>query len=480
MSLAGSVVGQEDGLTGTGGGSASLADADSGYDRSAAESITEALSAEEIEGQRIIDAGETVDAPSNALSAPMPGRSADDLKRISGIGPKIEGQLNDNGVYHFDQIANFSGRDLAWADQTLGFKGRVVRDRWIPQARGLASETAVGGAAAGGASASSKGSPDDLTRIRGVGRSVEKMLNSEDVYTFEDVLAYEKSPQPWIDPKWMPEARRLLSEKRSGGAGGGNTGGGGQSGSSGSEMRTRFAAIADESADTGSMIDIPEALSAEEIEAQTLIDRGILVARPDQALSKPNAQRAPDDLKLISGVGPKIESQLNENGIYYFDQVANFSGRDLAWADQTLGFKGRVIRDRWIPQARGLAKTAHLHAKPAGDAETHAFINTPYSDEEAEAMRLISDGDGYVADESNAPAMLLPGGPKDGRADNLQEIKGIGEKLDNLLNGLGIYHFEQIGNFTARDIAWVDSKLKFKGRIVRDRWVPQAKALAKS
>jgi predicted flap endonuclease-1-like 5' DNA nuclease len=74
-----------------------------------------------------------------ALSAPRDG-GADDLKRIKGIGPKLEKLCNSLGFYHFDQIANWTADEVAWVDQNLeGFKGRVTRDTWVDQARLLAS-----------------------------------------------------------------------------------------------------------------------------------------------------------------------------------------------------------------------------------------------------------------------------------------------------------------------------------------------------
>ena len=72
------------------------------------------------------------------LSGPREGK-ADDLKRISGIGPKIEGILNSLGVYHFDQIAAWQPRQVAWVDDYLSFKGRIVREDWIAQAKDLAN-----------------------------------------------------------------------------------------------------------------------------------------------------------------------------------------------------------------------------------------------------------------------------------------------------------------------------------------------------
>lgn len=64
----------------------------------------------------------------------------------------------------------------------------------------------------------------------------------------------------------------------------------------------------------------------------------------------------PDDLKLIKGVGPKLEAMLHRMGIFHFDQIAAWSAAELAWVDDNLeGFKGRASRDEWIAQARILA-----------------------------------------------------------------------------------------------------------------------------
>ena len=67
-------------------------------------------------------------------------------------------------------------------------------------------------------------------------------------------------------------------------------------------------------------------------------------------------ESGPDDFKLIKGVGPKLESMLHSMGFFHFDQVAQWSDAEVAWADQNLvGFKGRVSRDQWVEQAKKLA-----------------------------------------------------------------------------------------------------------------------------
>lgn len=64
----------------------------------------------------------------------------------------------------------------------------------------------------------------------------------------------------------------------------------------------------------------------------------------------------PDDLKLISGVGPKIEGILHELGIYTFAQVGGWKKAEREWVDGYLNFKGRIERDDWVKQAKALAK----------------------------------------------------------------------------------------------------------------------------
>jgi len=80
------------------------------------------------------------------IASPRDGRP-DDLRRISGVGPKIEGILHELGIYHFDQIAAWEPRQIAWVDDKLQFKGRIGRENWVEQARALAAEGGRSGSA---------------------------------------------------------------------------------------------------------------------------------------------------------------------------------------------------------------------------------------------------------------------------------------------------------------------------------------------
>ena len=72
---------------------------------------------------------------------------------------------------------------------------------------------------------------------------------------------------------------------------------------------------------------------------------------------------------------------------------------------------------------------------------------------------------------------LLPAA-RDGKPDDLKQITGIGPKLEETLNGLGIWHYDQIAGWGAGEIAWIDEQEGLRGRAARDDWVGQARALS--
>jgi predicted flap endonuclease-1-like 5' DNA nuclease len=75
-----------------------------------------------------------------------------------------------------------------------------------------------------------------------------------------------------------------------------------------------------------------------------------------------------------------------------------------------------------------------------------------------------------------SPALL---DAPEGQPDDLLLIKGIGPKLNQLLNSLGVWHYRQIVSWTPAEVSWVNAKIDFKGRIQRERWQPQAAELMK-
>jgi predicted flap endonuclease-1-like 5' DNA nuclease len=85
--------------------------------------------------QGLAGAGEAVAAAARPVHQTLPG---DDLKRIKGIGPKVETLLNSLGVTRYSQIAAWDDDEIDRIDAQLGaFAGRIRRDDWPAQARYL-------------------------------------------------------------------------------------------------------------------------------------------------------------------------------------------------------------------------------------------------------------------------------------------------------------------------------------------------------
>ncbi|WP_158963475.1 50S ribosomal protein L21 [Chachezhania sediminis] len=81
-------------------------------------------------------AAPAADAPVAEAAAPAAG--ADDLKKLSGVGPALEKKLLAAGITSFAQIAAWTEEDIAAIDEQLSFKGRIEREGWVEQAKTLA------------------------------------------------------------------------------------------------------------------------------------------------------------------------------------------------------------------------------------------------------------------------------------------------------------------------------------------------------
>jgi len=125
------------------------------------------------------------------------------------------------------------------------------------------------------------------------------------------------------------------------------------------------------------------------------------------------------------------------------------------------------------------AHAVHMLSLASQDMEVEKI------DDEQETMhKIIDDENGITSDETNLDLgidedkPLFLDAPRDGKADDLKEISGIGLKIEEVLNGLGIYHFDQISNWNEENLKWIDEHLLvFKGRAKRENWVEQAKVL---
>lgn len=105
---------------------------------------------------------------------------------------------------------------------------------------------------------------------------------------------------------------------------------------------------------------VEPAVKVETKPAKKVVKPVVEEAPAESAGTKPTlfaeAPAEKDDLKKISGVGPKLEETLNALGIYQFAQVAAWTADEIQWVDDNLSFKGRIDRDDWVGQASELMK----------------------------------------------------------------------------------------------------------------------------
>ncbi|MBY6054836.1 NADH-quinone oxidoreductase subunit E [Leisingera daeponensis] len=128
------------------------------------------------------------------------------------------------------------------------------------------------------------------------------------------------------------------------------------------------------------------------------------------------------------------------------------------------------------PAAKQAEEAAKAAPKKAAAAEPSSPEGAAAKPQEADAkpQETVAKAQEAAAEESR-PVILKEA--LGGLPDDLKLLKGVGPKLEEKLNGLGIFHFEQIAEWTEAEVAWVDARLQFKGRIERDGWIEQAKRL---
>ncbi len=76
------------------------------------------------------------------------------------------------------------------------------------------------------------------------------------------------------------------------------------------------------------------------------------------------------------------------------------------------------------------------------------------------------------------PAMLAS--PRGDAADDLSKIKGLGPKSVDRLHALGVFHYDQIAAWSADNVKWIEASIGAVGRVKRNEWVEQARALSGS
>jgi predicted flap endonuclease-1-like 5' DNA nuclease len=159
-----------------------------------------------------------------------------------------------------------------------------------------------------------------------------------------------------------------------------------------------------------------------------------------------------NDLKKIDGIGAFIEEKLNKIGIYTFEQISFFDDDIIEKVTDAIQFfPGRIKKDKWVEQSKALM------------GQNKGKLNI------IEAQAMVRASIGRTIPKANA----------DDKND-LKVIKGIGAFIEQKLNKLGIYTYEQVAAFDDNMVETITTAIEFfPDRIKRDGWVEQARKLAK-
>jgi len=222
---------------------------------------------------------------------------ADDLKKIKGVGPKMEEKLNDFGLYTYRGVGTMGEAQKYRLSETLeGFQDRIERDEWVPQARELH-----------------------------YGKYNERLTDAP-------IAAGDDSGARW--KKMAAKDKRI------------------------SELEAQIAKSG--SANTAASSASSKPVKGETTVSKADHDKLMKEAEAEAAIMKrriENKEIQADDLKRIVGVGPVMEGTLNDFGIYTFKGVANLSKAQRYRVSENLGaFKDRIERDDWVGQAKVLHK----------------------------------------------------------------------------------------------------------------------------
>ncbi|MFK7946089.1 MAG: hypothetical protein AB8G11_00750 [Saprospiraceae bacterium] len=170
-----------------------------------------------------------------------------------------------------------------------------------------------------------------------------------------------------------------------------------------------------------------------------------------------------DDLTNINGIGEFIENKLNDLGIFTFRQLAKFDDTIVANVTRAIEFfPGRIERDEWIPQAKGFVGESYA-TNDVIEVEGAPVSNISAAEAREQVREILNSKFPTISADDK---------------DDLKIISGVGPFIEEKLNSLGIFTYEQISSFDKKMVDLITNAIEFfPERIERDEWVKQAKTL---
>jgi predicted flap endonuclease-1-like 5' DNA nuclease len=426
----------------------------------------------------------------------------DNLQSIKGIGPYSEEKLNALGIFTFAQLAKFDRATEDSVNEAIEhYPGRVHRDEWVKQARGKIEAEAEANEAA------LKAAEEERLKAEREAQAEEDRIKAEkEAKDAEKQAEKEAKAQADAEEKAAREAEKEAkaaedkaakeAEKEAKAQADAEEKAAKEAKAAEEKAAKEAKAAEEKAAKEAKAAEEKEAKDAEkqaEKEAKAQANAEAKAAKDAKAAAaakkaKPASKEVKkkeelkrvqersetidfailgtakasdkDDLQVMKGIGPFIEEKLNALGIYTYLQVSKMTSKLETDVNEAIEFfPGRVKRDQWVNQAKILlGEDVKLDEKALKQSEELERIS-----KKAESIDFATLG---VASASEK--------------DSLQTIKGIGPFIEEKLNALGIFTFEQVGNMTSEIEEQVNKAIEFfPGRVKRDEWAKQARDLHK-
>ena len=505
----------------------------------------------------------------------------DDLKKIKGIGPKLEGVLQEKGVQTYEQLAALTAEEQGIVNDSLdSFPGRIYRDEWVPQAQAIMAnghapltnakkadlesanaridelESELSDASSAhdrlglveGELRKAKGLQSDLdARNARIGELEGELANAQALQAeidarnarigeLEGELANAQALQAEIDARNARvgelEAELVVALAMQ------------------SEIEARNARVAELEADLAIALALQTEIDARNARVEALeteleialamqaeIDaRNARISELEGELANAQALQAEIDarnarvgeLEAELVVALAMQSEIEARNARVAELEADLA---IALALQTeidarnarvealeteleiaLAMQAEIdARNARISELEGeLSKAAETGAEMGQlrvaiaernrriEALETAARSAASADDLAKAKATIDKRNARIAELEAAQAAMpadarhtaawVSGAWKSGTTklgtpgldhnDDLKVVNGIGPQMEKLLNSFGIKSWEQLADLDKDQVATVDGALTdFPGRITRDEWVPQAKAI---
>ncbi len=185
-----------------------------------------------------------------------------------------------------------------------------------------------------------------------------------------------------------------------------------------------------------------------------------------------------DRLKAAVGLGPEWRAVHLKTTVRPLPAPPRLAARK--GADETYDDDAEGIADEALPPLLADRRAV----VPAVRPPTRLAEDDELEDDEDSEMFAGGDPERIASAGTVASDGVVPRRPpglataRGGIPDSLTRIRGIGERNEAVLNGLGIFHFGQIASWTPAEVRWIGQYLAFPERVERDDWVGQAAVLA--